>query len=193
MLFRSSASGVVTTPGPAVVVVDATGTVALVSGRCNWGGGVAVGTTTPALRDAHAVTAELTAVLWLAVIVITVVLITFVLVTVVLVTVILVTVILVLVAVVVLVTVVVLVIASRAGAGLATGPVVGFVSFSRLDLHGFGVGGDHVSTTEAGGFGNGCGGGRGRCGGFGALGGGGATVMPLSSRIAAFLNKNDVK
>ena len=139
------------------------------------------------------------AVLWLAVIVITVVLITFILITVVLVTVILVTVILVLVtvililiAVVVLVTVVVLVIASRAGAGLATGPVVGFVSFSHLDLHGFGVGGDHVSTTEAGGFGNGCGGGRGGRGGFGALGGG-ATVMPLSLRIAAFLYKNDVK
>ena len=97
---------------------------------------------------------------------------------------ILITVVLVLVAVVVLVTVVVLVLAGRAGAGLATGPVVSFVSFSRLDLHGFGVGGDHVSTAEAGGFGNGCGGGRGGRGGFGALrGGDGYATLLENSRI----------
>ena len=49
--------------------------------------------------------------------------------------------------------------------------------------------------AEVGGFGNRCGGGQGGHGSFGVLGkgGGGATVMPLSLRIVAFLNKNDVK
>ena len=139
----SSARGIVTTPGPTVVVVVfAAGAVALVSGGCDWGGSIVVGTAAPALCNVHTVATELVGVLWLSVVMV------------VLITVIL-----------VLIMVVILIIVGCAGAGLTTDPIVGFVSFSHLDLPGFRAGGDHVSMADAGGFGNGVGGG---CGGHGS-------------------------